>query len=69
MIGKLIDMALASWEQALTPVPKKFEYSAGMHAALAGMAEILRQLEMLRNNGGVRLEIGIRSAPSKDSEY
>lgn len=61
MIGKLVnmslalvDMALASWERALTPDPKKFEYTASMHAALAGMVELQRQIELIRTNGGVR---------------
>ena len=54
MIGRLIDMALASWEKALTP---KEPQLSGLIAALASMAEFQRQMAVIRSNGGVRLII------------
>lgn len=57
MIGKAIDMALDSWERVLTTPPKGVEYPVGMMAALAGMEELLRQIDAIKANGGVRLFI------------
>ena len=54
MLCRLIDMALASWEKALTP---KEPQLSGLMAALASMAEFQRQMAVIRNNGGVRLII------------
>ena len=67
LIGELFDMALASWEKALTPDPKKFQYPAGMMAALAGMEEMLRQIDAIKAKGGVRLEVRLQKALGDDS--
>jgi hypothetical protein len=64
MIGKLLDMALLSWEMALTPNPKKFEYPAGLMAALAGLTELQRQIDAIKANGGVRLEMRLQDRPN-----
>lgn len=57
----VFNMALSSWEKAITPKPKTFEYE-GMAAMLAAMAEFQRQLDVIRQNG-VNLRYVPRNMP------
>lgn len=50
MIGTLIDMALTSWEKAITPPTNRFEYEH-MAALLAAVSNFNEFLSTVKRNG------------------
>lgn len=60
MIGALIDMALASWEKAITPPTNRFEYEQ-MAALLSAVSNFNEYVNAIKRNG-----ITLRFDPIKD---